>query len=112
MPPQEILSKDSVTVAVDAVVYYRIQVIGFYARVCYSVNGRFFPVAEPDGGRVQRERRGQVHAAAGLDHAEERAGNQEPERDPVRQGEHGGGHTQAARRGHGSVGNKGVYKTS
>ncbi len=26
VPPQEILSKDSVTVAVDAVVYYRIQV--------------------------------------------------------------------------------------
>jgi erythrocyte band 7 integral membrane protein len=30
VPPQEILTKDSVTVAVDAVVYYKIQVSSSY----------------------------------------------------------------------------------
>ncbi len=41
VPPQEILSKDSVTVAVDAVVYYRIQVRKIHLFPEQTVKSRF-----------------------------------------------------------------------
>jgi erythrocyte band 7 integral membrane protein len=42
VPPQEILTKDSVTVAVDAVVYYKVKdavTVAVNAVVCYMVKG-------------------------------------------------------------------------
>ncbi len=43
VPPQEILTKDSVTVAVDAVVYYKVKdaaTVAVSAVVCYRVPGK------------------------------------------------------------------------
>jgi erythrocyte band 7 integral membrane protein len=42
VPPQEILTKDSVTVAVDAVVYYKVKgavTVAVNAVVCYMEKG-------------------------------------------------------------------------
>uniref|UniRef100_A0A1I8IWJ9 PHB domain-containing protein n=1 Tax=Macrostomum lignano TaxID=282301 RepID=A0A1I8IWJ9_9PLAT len=53
VPPQEVLTKDSVTVSVDAVVYYRVN-------KCHSLGGK-------------RGERAPLHQAAGPNHPEERA---------------------------------------
>ncbi len=64
---------------------------------------------QPAGGRVQRGQLHPLHQPARRHLAQERAGNQDAGRDPLREGDHLPRHGAHPRRGHQALGRKGAY---
>ena len=74
----QVLSRDSVTVTVDAVIYYRVS-NPTMVMILFSAPSLSFLSA----GHKQRGGLWSLHAPAGSHHAEERAGDQVPCRDSL-----------------------------